>query len=426
MQAPPPSPLALRVCYRVVTSRFVPWHHPAYSALFNVHTNTCKHGSPLANAYARLPLAELCCRDDGQPCNGVAGMGLRLCEAAVRMRIERSTLRYLPFDFELSAPFDLERAQSCHGFVHRDLLEALLPLQLVHTPMLWLLIDGSGERLDAVVPSYLLYTKYRHILYTLHRASQNAMYDVNVAAAADPKGRPDPSAAARASEARASRIRTWNAAAAELFDKYAKLGTLRLRATRDELLDLKPGADPSEVLHRLTVRTLNVAELHLMELFNVEPTVRTELCTPLRRVDPAAWPRYAPVLDFAARELASGAATFRGEVASWAVRDARIAELAAALGAGRTDVAVPESDAPDAIKGAPGDLAALLAENRAAEPPEEPFDPALVPNDALAAVQGADDYNRLVLLPLLRGADDPESDTPDTIKGAPAEAGGSP
>jgi hypothetical protein len=175
-----------------------------------------------------------------------------------------------------------------------------------------------------------------------------------------------------------------------LFAKYAKLGQMRLGTTRDELR--APGSDERDVLHRWAVRVLNVIELHLMELFSIPQEQRTQLMTPLHAVQ-ATSPAYMAMCDEGARGVCAAALEVRASPAVFLAREARLAELCAAL--------VAPGNAVDEADGRWADLAERLAVRCCAEEYEEMFAP-FIGDDVLQGVRTAAEYHTRVLLPLLR------------------------
>jgi hypothetical protein len=243
--------------------------------------------------------------------------------------------------------------------------------------------NGYGW-IECAATSFFLFSRYRHILYSIHRAACNELMTPEIKKSAEtqerdgsnppqlaPIQKPDYSNRLKEFTAeRAKRAQRFADGMNVLFQRYSKLATMHLRNTRKALQAIGSKADAEskrrEALFKYTVQVLNTMELHIMELCEVPRELRSSLLTP--HAAPGAWKRLQSECD----ERAVG-------VAEIALK--RRADLAALPPAPPDETEVQWVERMNGM---------------------EDLYPPHISNDTLRAVKCADHYNGGVLVPLLR------------------------
>lgn len=394
--------------YSVVHTRFVPLHHPFSPMVYRIAACRCPHvKADLAAVYSRFPIVELRCRQkikdthpsdkdptpddlvDDPACDGLVGVSGRLREPFVRLLLDRGNLRYIPFDFESAVIMDTERELSTPAHIAHELAEAMLPLVCVYTSPFWYLLtteicaqkDGTAVSWrDTTVPAHFIYNKYRSVLYTLIRATENSLEQTviqksvkrqeregSIASSLRPVQPHETGAYQAYVDQEAKRLQRYHDGMVSVFERFSSMATARLRTTRQRLQQSDgSAADVQAKVFEYAVNIINVLEQHIMTLCNVLPALQARLCTPMRVPPPEAW--YMQMLDADAANIVNVALARRDELAA-----------RPPLPANPTEKELAEWD----------------------DGKEDLFPPH-VTSDTLRLVKNWGDYNRLVVTPLLR------------------------
>lgn len=343
--------------------RFVAHHDPLSPLLwFCFHKSSrCPHlrsnNAALVADYSKCFIVETRCRQrlahalpdtfdrdkdelpltNDEACDGEDEVSVRLNEHALRFMMDRSALRFIPFDFERSFGFALERAAATPEYLAHELAESLLPLVCVRTPLLWVMLatpvrDVPCERdwIECAATSFFLFERYRHMIYTLERAAQNQTMVPEIKRnieAQQRDGSDPPQLQPRIPERsrgtkeyyaeRAKRTQRFVDGIIALSQRYSAIATTHLRNARKSLQSSKAQQSTEEqmrVLHKLAVRLLNTLELHIMELCCVPRELCGALMTPLSV--PGTWKRLRRECDERAMKVTSVALQRRVDIAA--------------------------------------------------------------------------------------------------------------